>query len=614
MQVNIERRTKAASLIAIFVFMISSPVFSADALDVPSNINIGPFVDKVVFKVIQDHDQLILALQSGEIDLHTRHFLPSYLQSLEEDPDISIYSSLRNGYGHFTINCEKYPLNITGFRRAFAYAFDKTRVKLEVLDGLSQEHDSLVPYVSEFCIEDQLPYHYYTAQPEIGNQILDELGFKINPVTGFRTAPDGSLFRVVIEYVSLSQEVAGSTSRIAVDALHSLHIDASALGTGFNFLISKLDNHQDYDIAFYAYNFLTKNPDWLVEEFWSKNADVPYMNPCNFVNKTYDSWCDVLRSSMTFPEAYDAAAAMQLILHENVPRLVAYENYYNQAYRTDVFTGHVPDLFDYISGPWTLRKIHRIDGNPGGTVRVGTRSVYSFNIFQSGMGIFAELLWPSLYSMAPDLGFCPYIAESLLMETHAENTRVPDGHTRFTVDIIRNATWSDGTPLTAYDLAFTYTYLYETIQYGNPSSAILGDLVAAYAPTTHRAIIEFNTESMWHQSTFALAPIIPKHIFLDEIGYENWNSWNPVYNPEDPFITSGPFTLTQWQDDAFYEFTANPDFCYYPEERIPSSSNPTPSTDPGTPFNISLALTAGAVGAAVTVLVGGFILFKPKVA
>jgi ABC-type transport system substrate-binding protein len=187
---------------------------------------------------------------------------------------------------------------------------------------------------------------------------------------------------------------------------------------------------------------------------------------------------------------------------------------------------------------------------------------------------------------------------------------VSEGNTRFTVDIIQNATWSDGTPIATNDVAFTYTYLYESAKYGNPRSAILGDLVAAYAPTTYRAIIEFNSESMWHLSSFAHEYIIPQHIFndVDGIGYDGWNTWNPVFNSEHPFVTAGPFLFTDGEIGEFYELTVNPDYYYLPDTLCRPGTDPDPSTE--TPFNTTLAITAGAVGAAVTILVGGSVLFR----
>ncbi|MHA2026988.1 MAG: ABC transporter substrate-binding protein [Candidatus Thorarchaeota archaeon] len=607
----IKKRAIAAIWVGVIIFMAISPGLTIDAQDVQSDIRIGPYIDKVVLKFIQDKDQAVLALQSNAIDLIGDWIWPEHLVELEGNPDISVYSALRYGYGHFTINCGKYPLNISGFRRAFAYAFDKARFRTEVLVGYSELHDSVIPCVNEFyCIEDQLPYHYYIAQPELGNQILDDLGFDIHPMTGYRTAPDGSPFKVVIKYSASSEVVAGSAARYGVDALNSLHIDAESVGTGFFNLIGDLDHHRDYDIAFYATHFYQSDVLWL-EGYDSQYVDVPFQNEVNFANSTYDTWCDVLRSAMTYEQAYEAAEAMQLILHENVARFVVYENIYTQPYRNDVFTGHVGDKSRYLHGEWTFRNIHKIDGTSGGTVRMSyDLPLYTLNPFLKGLGVISDLVWPSLYSLGPNQELLPNVAESLLMETHADNPKVYEGNTRFTVDLIQNATWSDGTPLTALDVANTYSYIYGSASFGNTeATSIFGDLVAAYAPSPYKAVIEFNTESMWHLTGFSLASIIPKHIFndVDGIGYDGWNKWNPGFDPAVPYITAGPFELTDLQAGDFFEFSANPDFWYRPQN-LRNGTETTPTTP--TSFNSTLAITAGAVGAASTILVGGFFMFK----
>jgi ABC-type transport system substrate-binding protein len=611
------KRIIAFTLAAAFVFMAVSPaIVSVDAA-FANDLNVGPYIDKIVFKVIANQDQRILALQAGEIEFDNSFFDPVHLPTLDADPDISIFSALRNGYGHITINCRDYPLNISGFRRAFAYAFDKTRVTVEIMDGFSQEQDSLVPYPNGWCIEDDMPYHYYTAQVEIGNAILDSLGFEIDSVSGFRTAPNGDPFNVVIEYAASSPEIAGGTAQIGVDALLDLHVNAETRASDFNEYISRLDSHGDYDMVFFALNFGSNDVDWLAREYWSEYANVPYQNPTNYRNATYDSWRDQLLYSTTYEDVYEAASNMQMILQETVPRLVVYENTYMQGYRNDVYTGHVPDLGSYISGPWTFRKIHKIDGTPGGTVPVAlSEEPDSFNIFTitSAYSIaVAEELWPSLYKYSPDLTPWPELAENLITETHADNADVPAGHTRFTIDIIQNATWSDDTPLTAEDVAFTYTYAFESGAYGNPGASVLGDLVAAYAPTPFRAVIEFGTESYWHFSNFAFFWIIPKHIFndVDGIGYAGWNTWNPVFDPAQPHVNAGPFTFTDFEAGEFYEVSANPDYAYYPQET--STGTGSESTGPTTtPWNATLAIVAGAVGAAVVILVGGFVLLRQK--
>ena len=557
---------------------ITSGYFESDSLVT------GPYVDEVIFRVIANQDQRILALQDGGIEMDNSFFDPVYLPLLDSDPNIDIYRGIRNGYGHVSINCGKYPLNISGLRRAFAFAFNKTNIVEEVLDGFAITHDSLVPLPNGWCIEDQFDWHYYTAQPEIGNQILDDLNFTIDAGTGFRLAPDATPFEIVLEYAGCGCH-GFETPDAIVEALHSLDINAHVEISDFNEYISRLDNHGDYDMVFYAVNFYDNDVEWLAYQYWSDYADVEYQNPTNFRNETYDSWRDQLLYGTTYEEVYEAASEMQKILHYNVPRLVVYENTYMQGCRNDVFTGHVEDISRHISGPWTMRKLHKLDGTPGGSVRVAiSQEPDTFNIFVTNSAyseaILSEL-WPSLFKYDPDLKPCPDLAESMITETHSDNPSIPEGHTRFTIDIIRNATWSDGTPVTAEDVAFTFVYGLETGNYTDMHDKDLSDIEAIYCPNTFRVIFEFTTESYWHFSKFAYEYIIPQHIFNDVtgIGYDAWNTWNPVYDPAEPNVNCGPFIFTDYEAGEFYKIERNPLF-HYAADPNGTITEPPPTTTP----------------------------------
>jgi len=568
-----KRRLLVISLVTVLVVLSVFPMNNVGAQGSASDVNVGPYIDEVVYITIENPDQSILALQAEEVDIIAEIIDPIHHATVQEAEHLSITSILRNGYGHFTFNCRKYPFNLTAFRRAFAYAFDKTRVTSEVFLGLSQEHDSVVPYVSGWCIEDELPYNYYTAQVALGNQLLDEAGF-VDPGPGSRRTPDGSPFNLTIFYPSISPVIAADVAQIGVDAFTALGIDASVQPVIFDTMLSRIHNNRDYDIAFFAYNFQNYDVYWLADEFWGELADVPRENPSNFRNVTFDSWRNQLLYSTEYEDVYEAAAAMQLILHEQVPIVVAYQNIFLQAYRSTIFTGFVEDVGRGIDGPWTLRKVHRIDGNPGGTLRIAVQQhPDSFNIFVDSNSAASSMLaevWPSLYLRGPDLQPYPYLAEQLLTETHSDNPSVERGRTRFTIDIIRNATWDDGIPLTAEDVIFSLKYSVESGVHGNPAGESLTNLVAAYAPSTYRAVIEFDTETYWHFSKFAYDYIIPMHIFNDKtgFGYEGWNMWGLSFGNASAVACSGPFSYYDDVEGEFSKLTVNPDFCYYPEERL----------------------------------------------
>jgi ABC-type transport system substrate-binding protein len=576
------RKYLIASLILSLLIFIPLCPLSVDAmLDVPNNLNAGPYVDKVIYRVIPSQDQRLLALQAGEIEMDASFFDPVYYTTLDLDPNIGFFKAVRSGYGQITINCRDAPLNESVLRRAFAFAFDKTRVTSEIMDGWSQEHDSLVPYPNGWCIEDQLLPHYYTAQVSTGNALLDASGvFAINPSTGYREY-NGQPFDIKIEYGADVSWIGKDTTQIAVDALLTLHVNASVLASRSIEMMARLDSHDDYDMITYDLSFYNNSVDWLAYEYWSEYADIPYQNPTNFKNATYDACRQQLLFGTTYEEVYNASSWMQKILQEQVPRLVVYENTYNQAYRTDKFTGFVEDLGRYITGSWTMRKIHRIDGSIGGTASIAIQHAPdSFNIYMTNSAwstVILENLWPSLYSYGPDLKPWPYLAEHLTTETHADNIAVPSGHTRFTVDIIQNATWSDGIPLTADDVAFTFIYILESGLYGNPGAAKQGPLVAAYAPSDYRVVFEYSTESYWHFSDFAFEFIIPEHIFNNEtgIGYDGWDDWNPVFDPAAPNVSCGPFILSECEPEDHFLLSFNPLFQYGINRSNPTTDNIT---------------------------------------
>ena len=554
----------------------------------------GPYIDELIFKVITNQDQRVLALFAGEIEMDTSFFDPIHIPTFESD--IDIFGTLRNGYGHITINCRDYPLNISGLRRAFAFAYDKTRVTVEAMDGFSQEHDSLVPFTNGWCAEDEFDWYYYTNQADIGNQILDDLGFDINETTGFREAPNGESFDIKIGYAS-SSDIATNVSQIGVDALHALHIDAEKRPVDYN---DGVDEYAEgiVEMQFYSTNFYDNDVDWLADEYWSDNADVVGINLAHFENDTFDSWRNQLLYGVTYEEIDEAATEMQKILHYNVPRLVVYENTYMQGYRNDQFTGHVEDLGRYITGPWTFRKMHNLDGSLGGTVPIAiSDDPENLNIFtatSAPSSIILEQLWSSLYKHGPDMSPVPDLAESMKTETHSDNPNVPEGHVRFTFDIIKNATWSDGVPLTADDVAFTFTYTFESGYDGNPASNELLELVSAYAPSPYICIIEFSSESYWHFNNFAFDYVIPSHIFNDNtgIGYDGWDTWNPVYNSTELNVNCGPFIFKEYVAADYYKLERNPLFHYRVVEDLTPTSSTTNQTSPPDTLLPTIAFTA----------------------
>lgn len=599
--------------------MAMSPMFAQAAYQEPGGAKFGPYVDKLVFNVITQDDQQVLALQDDEIDLIGDMVDPTFLETLLEAEDIEVANVQRNGYGYVVINTQKYPQNVTDFRRALAFALDKEGISDTAWDGLSLPGDSPVPMVNPFSIEGQLPYTYYEPNVDLGNYLLDRAGFADHDSDGIREAPDGSEFDVLVECAQ-SSNIAIEVGQYVADALVALGVDATSVPTDFYEYLNRLYFHGEFDMVFLGSTFSNFDVDWMAYEFWSEYVDEPYQNFAMFANSSFDGWREQLLHATEYADVYEAAIEMQKILVYEVPFLICYENTLLSAYRTDQFEGHINDVSDGVPGWWTNYKVHLKDGPYGGTFRWSNPlDIDTFNFMVSSSAYannINSMMWDSLVAIDGQGNDVNWLAESYIAETHEDNPAVPDGYTQFTFNMIQNATWTDGSPITAEDAAFSLNYFRDSP--GNPYGPDLTDMTAAYAPTTYQLIVQFSSVSYWHLHTVSYKPIIPKHVF-ELIGTDGWNLWNPN-PPVTPMVTSGPFNVSDYVAGEFCEMTWNPNYFYGPS----SHDNPEETTtdtggdgdgddgDGGVVIDPTMALVAGAVGAAVVILVGGYVLMRQK--
>ena len=130
-------------------------------------------------------------------------------------------------------------------------------------------------------------------------------------------------------------------------------------------------------------------------------------------------------------------------------------------------------------------------------------------------------------------------------------THSADGLT-WTFTIRSGVKWQDGVPLTARDVAFTYTFM---MKY--KLQAFLASLQAiktVTAPNDTTVVITCSRPkadilSMW-------VPILPQHI------WGGFHSYNQAYNfaNKPPIVGSGPFQVVQWVHGQYIRCVANKDY------------------------------------------------------
>jgi peptide/nickel transport system substrate-binding protein len=192
-------------------------------------------------------------------------------------------------------------------------------------------------------------------------------------------------------------------------------------------------------------------------------------------------------------------------------------------------------------------------GGGGGTFTVGLlNEVDSFNPF---LGIEAESfeMWALTYDYLisysmEDMSPQPGLAES--WETSE------DGLT-WTFDIRTGVTWSDGEPLTASDVAYTYNRVLD----GGPEAATWGSYLTGVteitAPDDETVVLELDRVN----SVLPLLPIpiVPEHVW-SEVSEKDVKSFANEPGDE-PVVGSGPFRFVDGTSGgSTYRFEVNPDY------------------------------------------------------
>jgi peptide/nickel transport system substrate-binding protein len=133
-----------------------------------------------------------------------------------------------------------------------------------------------------------------------------------------------------------------------------------------------------------------------------------------------------------------------------------------------------------------------------------------------------------------------------------ENGGISEDGLTWTFKIRDDVTWQDGTPLTAEDIAWSFTYYVE-----NKVGAYAG-----YLPDDPTFEAPDATTLVWKMTVPtsaplapAWAPVLPKHIWE---GFDDVKDAKAFENV--PAIGSGPFQLVEWEKDQFYRFEANQDY------------------------------------------------------
>jgi hypothetical protein len=524
---------------------------------------VGPYADRVIFHVIVGQDVQVAALIQGQIDHLADNVEASYIEDLEANPDIEVTRSGRLGFGHLSINCQRYPYTIPGLRRAISLAADKYEVATIMWGGLGFALDTPIPELAGVWHNPDTPNY---KEPQVAAAIdeLEDAGFVDVDGDGYVEAPDGTPFTFRPMYaIEAPQWGAAMTSQAVYWDQCGISVEPMPLA--FNTLLDIVYNlPRNYDGANYAYG-VSPNP-LILQNFVTDQIANPEGNHLNWANDTFDYWVNVMMTSPDYDTVLTAAHEAQQVFAEQVPMCIWYSNWEVNAHRVDRWEGHViiPGWGTAGMNRWTPRIVQLKEGQPDRDPTIGTGGTFN-TLIASAMDSQNPLTSTSVYGNYPLNQI--YTSLTGLNDPRDHSPNMDGGGIAYDWTINEEtdglrfdftlqgadaehpaAYWHDmggahGGMVTTEDVKFTYDYIV--------NNSIPGYITAIpYYNRTEitddfHCSIYTNGKSYWAFDQLRQWTILPKHIWQGIVSPTTFSNPQP--------IGCGPFTWYQRIEGEYVE-------------------------------------------------------------
>jgi len=339
----------------------------------PENPDVhGPYVKRLIFKVITEPAVEVQALLTNEIDMAAEFEFGAYVDLLA---GFNLSYAPRRGFGHISVNCNNTAaaygfLKDARFRRALAFAIDKRRVIDVAWYGYAEPLDIPVPKsMLDWSIEytGEIPGpSYYDANPDAALELLEELNItNIDEDPYLEYAPEGPDAEIEIEIVATDVITVRRIVSTAAESIRALGIKVNERYVDFRELLDAIFGGT-FQLTFFGFS-LGRFPTFLYAftsvsgaNYWIwRWYSYTYYNVT--YNITYDEAVFGMLLSSTLEDAKAWAWEAEKILYWEQPIIPIYQNIIIGVWNGTLWKGVVKD---YVGAPvvnwYTIMKAAKI--------------------------------------------------------------------------------------------------------------------------------------------------------------------------------------------------------------------------------------------------------------
>ncbi len=316
---------------------------------------VGPYADSAIYSIYGSQDATVLALKKGDIDfmLNPLGLSRGLQEQLEGEGDLTTIENPSDGVRYLGFNFRRPPLDNKAFRQAVATLIDKEFLTDTVLQGVAIPVYTMVPEGNRAWHNADVPMigQGMTRAERVARAValLREAGFtwEIEP----RVSADGRFVEQqgeglkmpdgqpvpALEVLSPSAgyDPLRSTFAIWIERwLNEVGIPLRADLTGFNLIVDKVFNQQDFDMWILGWS-LSRYPDYLESFFHSRHSGLEGFNPGGYSNPEFDRLADELLEETDLERARQQVFRMQSFLADELPYVVLFTTPIVETYRSD---------------------------------------------------------------------------------------------------------------------------------------------------------------------------------------------------------------------------------------------------------------------------------------
>ena len=301
-----------------------------------------PPYDQVIFRLFENPDAMVAALQQGELDA-AQGVPASSWDALEADDAIEVVAGQQGGFDEIAINggaAEGQPhpaLLDVEVRRAIAHGIDRPAVIEDLWFGLASPLETISPSADPKWMPEISEDERFDYDPVLANQILDDAGYLDTDGDGVREMPDGTNPIVIRHAVNTDGDLAGSIGDLMVGWMEEIGIGVTLESYAADALFGVLVDGT-YDTFYWGWVPFV-DPDPMLSYF--TEAEIGNYNDANWFDPAYDALYTEQNQEVDPDRRVEIVHEMLTIFHDAAVYIPMYIAPDLQAYRTDTFEGWV---------------------------------------------------------------------------------------------------------------------------------------------------------------------------------------------------------------------------------------------------------------------------------